>query len=287
MILHLTRLASLVKRGHTVSLMGALLLFKADSSHANPAFNPDVFRKSDRGCLHCLKRNSDSIQQGEIDRETAWMSEQVDRSIAPHNRVRSLLSLTAPTIAQAEPIEHSPLFQRWQEQIPNVLEDIDHQPSFRTRVRLGVVQSEDGTGIGARVEEVFLDRSRFTVSGGYQRLFDEDRHQSEWDAELHYYLRPLGRYVNIAPVVGFRELDRSGRNLSGMTVGVRALLVLSRGGGGEISATQTWIVPTAGEPMSLTQLSAAYAIDSHWRLSTDWQRYNRENQAGIFVEWMP
>jgi hypothetical protein len=155
------------------------------------------------------------------------------------------------------------------------------------RLRLGVVQSENGTGIEVRAEEMLLDRSGLTLSGGYQRLLDEENHQSEWDAQLQYYLRPLGRYLNIAPVVGFRERDRSGRNRGGVNVGIHVLLVLSRGGGGEISATQTWSIPTTGESMSLTKLSAAYAIDSHWRLSTDWQRQNREHQTGIFVEWMP
>jgi hypothetical protein len=302
MILHLTRLVSLVKGGDTVFMMGALLLCEADLTWANPAFNPPVVETvaetvaetvvetMEREYRYCLKIAPVQIEEWETDRETLLMFGAVDRTISPRTPFPSTLSQRGPIHLQAESadsIENSPLFQRWQERIPNVLEDIDRDPSFRTRVRVGIVQSEDGTGIGVRAEEIIFDRSGLTLSGGYQRLLDEDRSQSEWDAELHYYLRPLGRSVNIAPVVGFREVGRSGDNLSGVNAGVRVLLVLSRGGGGEISATQTWTIPTSGESSSLTKLSAAYALDAHWRLSTDWQRQNREQQVGIFVEWMP
>ena len=33
-------------------------------------------------------------------------------------------------------LEQSPVLQRWNEEIPNVLSDIRHDPSFRTRLRL-------------------------------------------------------------------------------------------------------------------------------------------------------
>lgn len=39
-----------------------------------------------------------------------------------------------------ELIEGSPVLQRWLEEVPNVLDDIRNDPSFRTRVRLGYSQ---------------------------------------------------------------------------------------------------------------------------------------------------
>lgn len=43
-------------------------------------------------------------------------------------------------------IENSPVLQRWQRQVPNVLEDIKNDPSFRTRWRLGYNRFSRATG---------------------------------------------------------------------------------------------------------------------------------------------
>jgi hypothetical protein len=171
-------------------------------------------------------------------------------------------------------IQNSPVLQRWQKQVPNVADKIRDDPSFRTRYRAGYA-SELYIG----VEDVRLDRTNFTASANYQR--------SNWGADLHYYVRPLGSYINVAPLVGYRHLETA----EGANLGVRALFVLSRGGGADISLTQSWVAPFSVEETSLTTLSIGYALTHNLRLSTDIQKQNsrdrKESRFGIGLEWMP
>jgi hypothetical protein len=171
-------------------------------------------------------------------------------------------------------IQNSPVLQRWQKQVPNVADKIRDDPSFRTRYRAGYA-SELYIG----VEDLRLDRTNLTASANYQR--------SNWGADLHYYVRPLGSYINIAPLVGYRHLETA----EGANLGVRALFVLSRGGGADISLTQSWVAPFSLEETSLTTLSIGYALTHNLRLSTDIQKQNsrdrKESRFGIGLEWMP
>lgn len=183
-------------------------------------------------------------------------------------------------------LEESPVLQRWLEDIPDVWADIADEPSLPTRVRWGYVRwmARETEGWGVGVEDVFLARSGLTLSGSYVRLGDADRSMG---ADLRYYLLPLGGSVNVAPIAGYRYLEANGESRQGLNVGVRVLVVLSRGGGSDLSISQTWIAPLSGESVSMTTLSVAHAIASHLRLSTDLQRLNGEGQIGIFMEWMP
>jgi hypothetical protein len=171
-------------------------------------------------------------------------------------------------------IQSSPVLQRWQKQVPDVASEIRNDPSFRTRFRVGYA-SELYVG----VEDLRLNRSNFTVSANYQA--------SNWGADLHYYVRPLGSYINVAPVVGYRNLDTT----EGANLGVRALFVLSRGGAADISLTQSWVSPFSSEETGLTTLSIGYALTHNLRLSTEIQKQNsptqKESRFGIGLEWMP
>jgi hypothetical protein len=184
-----------------------------------------------------------------------------------------------------ETIEASPVLQRWMEEIPDVWAEIPRQPSFPTRMRLGYVRWVDGEGgWSVGVEDVFVDLTGFTLSGGYDQTGDGDR---SIGVDLRYYLLPLGSYVNLTPVVGYRSLERDGEFRDGLNVGFRLLVVLSRGGGSDLSISQIWVVPLSGEEVSLTTLSAGYALTHHLRISTDLQRHNGEGRIGIFMEWVP
>lgn len=171
-------------------------------------------------------------------------------------------------------IQNSPVLQRWQKQVPNVAEEIRNDPSFRTRYRVGYA-SELKIG----VEDLRIDRTNFTASANYQA--------SNWGADLHYYVRPLGSYINVAPVVGYRHLD----TIDGANLGIRALFVLSRGGGADISLTQSWVAPFSSAETGLTTLSIGYAVTRNLRISTDIQKQNspsrKESRFGIGIEWMP
>ena len=188
-------------------------------------------------------------------------------------------------------IEGSPVLQRWLRKVPNVLTDIKTDPSFRTRLRLGYsfFPSTDGAGgLNVGIEDVFIGRTGLTLSGEYHTSFDSRRELLGGD--LRYYVRPLGSYINVAPVVGYRHLKTSGETIDGANVGVRLLLALSRTGAADVSLTQSWVSPGSDEEVGLTSLSFGYAVTQHLRLSTDLQKQNsrhrKDSRVGIVLEWM-
>ncbi|KYC43590.1 hypothetical protein WA1_10580 [Scytonema hofmannii PCC 7110] len=191
-----------------------------------------------------------------------------------------------------EIIKNSPVLQRWQRQVPNVLEEIKNDPSFPTRIRLGLSyfpSTEEAFGINLGVEDVSISRSRLTVSGEYQATFNGQR--ETYGGDLRYYLRPLGSYINIAAVAGYRHLETDSYLTNGVNLGVKLLLVLSRGGAADISLTQSWVAPRTSEEVGLTTLSVSYAVTRDIRLSTDFQFQNskeqKDSRVGVVLEWLP
>ena len=75
-----------------------------------------------------------------------------------------------------------------------------------------------------------------------------------------------------------------------MNLGVKLLLILSRGGGADIAFTRSWVAGTA-EEVTLTKLSTSYAITTNLRLSTELEQQKasrrKERQIGFLLEWMP
>ncbi|MEB3178950.1 MAG: hypothetical protein VKL59_07990 [Nostocaceae cyanobacterium] len=188
-----------------------------------------------------------------------------------------------------EVIENSPVLQRWRRRVPNVLQEIQNKPSFPTRLRGGYSQFSSTAGVNLGVEDVFIEGTQLTVSGEYQRAFN-----GQWEGyggDLRYYLRPLGSYVNVAPVVGYRHLQTNRYSTDGVNLGARLLLVLSRGGGADISLTQSWVSPGTDEEVGLTTLSFSYAVTRSLRVSTDIRRQNapqdKDSRVGVVLEWIP
>lgn len=190
-----------------------------------------------------------------------------------------------------EIIENSPVLQRWMRKVPNVLDSIKNDPSFRTRLRLGYSQytSDDrSSGIKVGVEDLFLGKTGLTLSGEYNTSFDGD--YTLYGGDLRYYILPLGGYINIAPVIGYRYIDTDRYNTSGLNVGAKLLFVFSRTGAGDISLTQSWVSPGTSEEVGLTTISVGYALTENIRLSTDFQKQNarqrKDNRLAIVLEWM-
>lgn len=75
-----------------------------------------------------------------------------------------------------------------------------------------------------------------------------------------------------------------------VNVGVKLRFVLSRGGGADIAFTRSWVMGTESE-VTLTKLSASYAITNNLRFSTELgqQKSSRrkERQIAFLLEWMP
>lgn len=191
-----------------------------------------------------------------------------------------------------EIIENSPVLQRWLREVPNVLDEIRNDPSFRTRLRLGYSHfpsTNGASGFNVGVEDVFLGRTGLTVSGDYQRSFNGKR--ESFSADLRYYVLPLGSYFNIAPQVGYRNLTTGNYSTDGVNVGARLMLALSRTGAADIALTQSFVSPGSGDEVGMTTLSFGYAVTRNLRLSTDIQKQNsredKDSRVGIVLEWMP
>ncbi len=191
-----------------------------------------------------------------------------------------------------EIIKGSPVLQRWRRQVPNVLEDIKNDPSFRTRLRFGYSQfpsTRQAAGVNVGIEDMFINRTGLTVSGEYQAAFNGKR--EAYGADLHYYLRPLGSYINVAPVVGYRHLETNLYSTDGVNLGARLMLVLSRGGAADISLNQSWVAPGTAQEVGLTTLSFSYALTHNLRISTDIEkqnaRLNKDSRVGFVLEFMP
>lgn len=191
-----------------------------------------------------------------------------------------------------EIIENSPLLQEWLKEIPDVLEDIKHEPNFRTRIRFGYSQfpsSNDVGGIHVGVEDIFISNSPFTISGDYQTSFNGKR--ESFGGDLHYYVLPLGSYVNLSPVVGYRYIETDGYNTDGVNLGARLAFVLSSQGAADVFITQSFVSVGSNQEVGMTNISAGYAIKENLRLSTDiqWQNsiQHKDSRIGIGLEWMP
>jgi hypothetical protein len=188
-------------------------------------------------------------------------------------------------------IKESPTLQRWLKKEPNVLKDIRYDPSFKTRLRLGFTSfpsNDHAGGINIGIEDIFLDRTGLTVSADYQSSFNGDRNAA--GVNLHYFLLPLGNYLNIAPLVGYRYVQSNDFTNNGLRLGIRLMLAFSRTGAGDISISQSFVAPGSNEEVGITSLAVGYAVLSQMRLSGDleWQNSpeNQDNRVGINLEWM-
>jgi len=188
-------------------------------------------------------------------------------------------------------IEGSPVLQRWLEEVPDLAVDIAHDPAFRTRVRVGYASfpSADNTGgVYVGVQDVFVGRTPLTLSAEYAANSRGDRQLIGADAQ--YYLLPLGWYGNVAPVIGYRDIQTSAFESEGLNVGLRVILIPSRTGTADLSITQSWVAPGSDQEVSITAFTAGYAIAEDLRIGTDIQiqnaRERQESRVGVVLEWM-
>jgi hypothetical protein len=188
--------------------------------------------------------------------------------------------------------QESPVLERWLEKIPDIAEDIRNDPSFRTRIRLGYAEfpsSDHSSGVILGVEDVFFGKTSLTLSGDYQTAFNGKR--TAVGANLQYYLLPLGDYVNLAPMVGYRYIQTGNYSTDGLNLGLKLKLALSRTGAADITVSQSFISPGGDNEVGLTTLSVGYALTPNLRLAADIQAQNsrarKDSTVGILLEWMP
>ncbi len=169
-------------------------------------------------------------------------------------------------------IESSPVLQRWLESPPDLLDDIYNMPSFNTKLRVGLTSRNNSFGVEAGVEDLFVGKSPLTVSGSYQTEFSG--RESELQANLRYYVLPLGSYWNISPIIGYRQFNQLDRpQISGLDLGLQGILVLSPHSS-DLRLSHTFTSPSGNLEMSTTALSSSYAITNNLRLGTkiEWRR---------------
>ncbi len=185
----------------------------------------------------------------------------------------------------------SPVLQRWLKAIPNIQQDIQQDPSFRTRLRLGYTQfpsTGQASGLSLGLRDLVVDHTRLTLNADFHTDFEGDR--TAWGTDLHYYLRPLGNTVNLAPILGYQHLETSRYTTDGINLGLKLLLVPSRTGAADLALSQTWVAPGSRQETGLTTLSLGYALAPHLRLATDIQaqnaRQHKDSRVSILLEYM-
>ena len=108
---------------------------------------------------------------------------------------------------------------------------------------------------------------------------------------LQYYVLPLGYYVNVAPVVGYRSISTNNYSEDGVNIGGKIIFPLSRSGAADLSFSQTFISPGDDDEVGVTNVSFGYAITKQIRLATEIEKQNsrvkKDSQFSIIIEWMP
>jgi hypothetical protein len=186
-------------------------------------------------------------------------------------------------------LEDSPVLQRWLDNAPDLMEEIRHDPAFRTRLRVGYTHVDDESGFQLGVEDIFLGDTGLTLNADYHSAGEGD--YESWGVDLRYYTLPLGNRVNISPVVGYRALETPDDDVDGAELGVRLLLVPSRTGASDLSVSHTWVNPGSDHrEASLTTFTAGYALTQDLRLSSDIQIQvtgdRQDTRFGVGLEWM-
>ncbi|BAP16957.1 hypothetical protein ETSB_0054 [cyanobacterium endosymbiont of Epithemia turgida isolate EtSB Lake Yunoko] len=190
-----------------------------------------------------------------------------------------------------EIIEDSPVLKRWLNNIPNILYDIYTDPSFRTRVGIGYAEfpsTEHDGGINITVDDIFIGKTGLTISGDYQTSFGR---RDAGGVNLQYYLLPLGNYINVAPMVGYRSISTNNYSESGVNIGGKLFFPLSRTGASDISLSHSFISPGEDNEVGITTLSFGYAITKNIRLATKIERQNsqvkKDSKIGVIFELIP
>lgn len=191
-------------------------------------------------------------------------------------------------------VDSSPVLQEWLKTTPDVLNTIQNEPSFPSRLQMSYAlfpSSRDERGLAIGVEDVFVGGLPVTVNADYATNFDgEDTNREAYGAHLRYYLLPLGGYVNVAPILGYRHVEAVDYSESGLQVGFQVKLIPSRGGGADFAYTQSWVSPTEDDAVMITQLEFGYGLTEQLRLATDieWQFAPgaTDSRLGIGLEWM-
>lgn len=281
------------------------ILGLAGTAQANPtssllvSLKEDLQTSSELPAIQSLEESPQDLTNPFDSQTTVSPDVETERNLTERSPVQ--VSHSASDLAQAQPApasaaparpdDASPVLDKWEKQTPNVLDDIRRDPSFRTRVRLGLSyfpSTNDSVGWNVGVEDFFIGKTSLTLSGNYIASFNGDRKAG--GADFRYYLLPLGGYFNIAPVLGYRYLESPRYTTDGLNVGFRVQAVPSRTGAADLAFMLTWVDPGQYDEVGVLTLSFGYALTKNVRLSTDIEkqnsRYKKDNRFGVSLEYM-
>jgi hypothetical protein len=186
-------------------------------------------------------------------------------------------------------IRNSPTLQKWLNQAPDIRREIANDPSFRTRFQVGYSRftQANTNAVTIGLEDLRLGRTPVTLSS----YFSRGGAITSFGVDAQTYLLPLGGYVNIAPVVGWRSISTSNTQNQGLNVGAKLMLIPSRGGGADVALQQTWINVGTDREVGIGKVYVGYAIASQLRLATTIERWQgrdiSETRGSLLLEWMP
>ncbi len=212
--------------------------------------------------------------------------------VATEVAAQNIPAATPPPRIDIDPeiIRNSPVLQRWLQKIPDVGAEIQNDPSFRTRFRLGYSQypaNNQAGGFDVGISDLLIDRSGWALNANW----NSQAKFNSYGADINYYVLPLGGYINLSPVVGYRHLESTTYNRDGLNLGIKLLLVPARGGGGDIALQQSWVGLGSSEEVGISTLTAGYALTNQLRISGEIQfqnaRESKDSRVGIGLEWMP
>lgn len=187
-------------------------------------------------------------------------------------------------------VENSPVLQQWGKEIPNLLEEIKTDPSFKTKINVGYLQypsTDDISGWKIGIEDVFVGKTQLTVNANYSQSFNHERRHLE--TNLAYSLFPLGSYFNVSPVVGYHVLETEKYEEEGLNLGLQIRLVLSRTDAADIRLSQTFISPGQETEVGLTTLNTGYSLTENFRVAVEIQKQNatvaKDSRVGVLTQW--
>jgi hypothetical protein len=133
-----------------------------------------------------------------------------------------------------------------------------------------------------------IESSPLTLDADYETNFGD---RQAGGLNLNYYVLPLGGYLNIAPLVGYRYIQTNDYHTQGLNVGGKIMFALSRTGAADLSFSQSFVSPGSENEVGISTLSVGYAISNHWRIATDLEQQNskvhKDNRVGMYLEWTP
>lgn len=186
-------------------------------------------------------------------------------------------------------IRDSPTLQKWLNQTPDIRREIANDPSFRTRLQVGYSRftQSNTNAVTIGLEDLRLGSTPITLSS----QFNSGGTISSFGVDAQAYLLPLGGYINIAPVVGWRSFSTATTQNQGLNIGAKLMLIPSRGGGADVALQQTWVNVGSDREIGIGKVSVGYAIAPQLRLATTIERWQggaiSETRGSLLLEWMP